>query len=106
VPSTASDHHRARARLLEGRALLALGDTKGALAAIGDSVRMRPEVSALLWLGEAQLASGDKAAAVATAHRVLDAVPDESHALELIDRAEGRSDDDDDTDAPPPAGKG
>ena len=49
-----------------------------------------PQPDRLLWLAEAQLASGQRDAAEDTARRVLGAVPGNQHAQDIIDQAEGR----------------
>ena len=85
VPQGGPESRRSRLRLLEGRALLALGDRAGAITALNESVRLSPQPDRLLWLAEAQLASGQTDAAQDTARRVLSIVPDDQHALDIIE---------------------
>ena len=60
LPPAVPPHQRSRQRLLEGRALLALGDHGGAVAALRDAVKDRPQPDWLMWLAEAQLAASDR----------------------------------------------
>jgi hypothetical protein len=86
----ASRSQQARARLLEGRAMLALGDLPAAVAQLDEAATLHPDREPLLWLAEAQLAAGDATAAAASARRALDVSPGDSHALDLLERAAAR----------------
>ena len=91
LPPAVPPHQRSRQRLLEGRALLALGDHDGAVRALRDAVKDRPQPDWLMWLAEAQLAASDKDAARETAHRVLAVLPEDAHAHELLDRIDDQA---------------
>lgn len=93
VPGGGPETRRSRLRLLEGRALLALGDHSGAIMAISDSVRLSPQPDRMLWLAEAQLAAGQRDAAKETAGRVLSVLPGDQHALDLVEQAREPADD-------------
>ena len=86
VPATAPVHHQAQAKLLAGRAHVALGETPAALTALKESVRLRPGRTALLWLAEAQLAAHDPQGAAVSARRVLELLPGDEHALSVLER--------------------
>ncbi len=94
VPVDAALAHRARARVLLGRAKLALDDAAGAVAAIAEGVRLEAQPEYLLWLGEAHLAAGDREAARGLAQRILEFLPDDEHARALMDEADGVVSDD------------
>ena len=82
--------HRARAKVLLGRATLAMGDEKAGIALLKEGVDLDPQPDHLLSLGDAQLAAGQKEAARDLAKRVLAMVPGDEHAQEIVDQAEGR----------------
>lgn len=82
--------HRARAKVLLGRATLAMGDEKAGIALLQEGVALDPQPDHLLSLGDAQLAAGQKEAARDLARRVLAMVPGDEHAQDIVDQAEGR----------------
>lgn len=88
LPPSAAEHHHASARLLGGRAALALGDVPGALRLLAEAVRLWPDRRALVWLGEAQLESGDLSGAAGSARRALELAPGDDHARDLLGRVE------------------
>lgn len=90
IPPGGPESRRSRIRLLEGRALLALGDHQGAISALSDSVALSPQPDRMLWLADAQLAAGRRDDAAATARRVLAIVPEDERAEDVLAEAEGR----------------
>lgn len=90
VPVDAALPHRARAKVLLGRATLAMGDAAGALPLLFEGASLDPQPEYVLVVGEAQLATGDREAARDSARRVLAMLPDDEHALDLLEQAEGR----------------
>jgi len=82
--------HRARAKVLLGRATLAMGDAKGALPLLAEGAQLDPQPEHVLWVAEAQLAVGDRQAARDSARRVLEMLPGDERAQDLLDQAEGR----------------
>lgn len=92
VPVDAAVPHRARAKVLMGRATLAMGDAAAALPLLSEGAALDPQPEYVLSLGEAQLAVGDREAARASAQRVLQLLPGDEHAQDLLDLAEGRVD--------------
>lgn len=91
LPATASLQQHARSAALRGRALLATGNARAAVDMLTDAVSAWPEREPLLWLGEAQLASADRAGAALTAKRLLEQVAEDQDALDLQRRASGQS---------------
>jgi TolB-like protein len=95
VPVDAALAHRARAKVLLGRATLAMGDAKAALPLLSEGAQLDPQPEHVLWVAEAQLATGDRAGAADSARRVLSMLPGDEHAQDVLDQAEGRAPTDD-----------